>query len=169
MSHKFWSKISNRKFRIKNCGRIFTHIAKSWKIFPKKRVITQRIFWKIFPPFFLITDSGSSVRSIFGKKFQPNFLSNYSGNNNCRNQVMTQRSFRKFFPDEFYLYLLRKKNVWKIFPDILPSHDPDFQNLNFYFKSSIMEKNPEYPLSHGPKSWKWLLEKFSKKSPVNMG
>ena len=78
--------------------------------------------------------------------------------NNFLKRVMTQRGFRKFFPDKFHLYLLRKKCfqkiVWKNFPEILLSHHPKNVNFNFYFKSCILEKFS----MNSPESWPKILQ-----------
>ena len=87
-----------------------THIAKSWKIFPKIGWSLRGFLGKFFQTFFKISDFGSWVRSFSGKFFQPNFLSTYSGKKFVFwFRVMSEELFWKIFPASFYECLLRKK------------------------------------------------------------
>ena len=87
-----------------------THIAKSWKIFPKIGWWLRGFLGKFFQTFFKISDFGSWVRSISGKFFQPNFLSTYSGKKFVFwFRVMSEKHFWKMFPASFHECLLRKK------------------------------------------------------------
>ena len=89
---------------------ILTHIAKSWKIFPKIGWSLRGFLGKFFQTFFKISDFGSWVRSISGKFFQPNFLSTYSGKKFVFwFRVMSEEHFWKIFPASFHECLLRKK------------------------------------------------------------
>ena len=54
-----------------------THIAKSWKIFPKTGWSLRGFLGKFFQAFFKISDFGSWVRSISGKFFQLNFMTTF--------------------------------------------------------------------------------------------
>ena len=86
-----------------------THIAKSWKIFPKIGWSLRGFLGKFFQTFFKISDFGSWVRSFSGKFFQPNFLSTYSGKKFVFwFRVMSEELFWKIFPASFYECLLRK-------------------------------------------------------------
>ena len=89
---------------------LLTHIAKSWKIFPKIGWSLRGFLGKFFQTFFKISDFGSWVRSISGKFFQPNFLSTYSEKMFVFwFRVMSEELFWKIFPASFHECLLRKK------------------------------------------------------------
>ena len=89
---------------------VLTHIAKSWKIFPKTGWSLRGFLGKFFQAFFKISDFGSWMRSISGKFFQPNFLSTYSGKKFVFwFRVMSEELFWKIFPASFHECLLRKK------------------------------------------------------------
>ena len=97
-------------FKLTEAERILTHIAKSWKIFPKIGWWLRGFLGKFFQTFFKISDFGSWVRSFSGKFFQPNFLSTYSGKKFVFwFRVMSEELFWKIFPASFYECLLRKK------------------------------------------------------------
>ena len=98
----------NRPFQVMAVR--LTHIAKSWKIFPKIGWSLRGFLGKFFQTFFKISDFGSWVRSISGKFFQPNFLSTYSGKMFVFwFRVMSEELFWKIFPASFHECLLRKK------------------------------------------------------------
>ena len=66
-------------FKLNPCKMHLTHIAKSWKIFPKTGRSLRGFLGKIFQTFFKISDFGSWVRSFSGKFFQLHFVSAFSG------------------------------------------------------------------------------------------
>ena len=87
-----------------------THIGKSRKLFPKNGRWLTGYPGNFFQAFSRFCNFGEWLRGFSGNYFQVNSMSTYPWKNIfSQKRGMTQRLFRKLFPGEFLMHLLKKK------------------------------------------------------------
>ena len=87
-----------------------THLGKSRKLFPKNGRWLRGYPGNFFQAFSRFCNFGEWLRGFSGNYFQVNSMSTYPWKNIfSQKRGMTQRLFRKLFPGEFLMHLLKKK------------------------------------------------------------